>query len=53
VLREVLTFGADEREELLEELTLEADFVFGDELRETAGAERLEELLFGLIVDRF
>jgi hypothetical protein len=47
----LLTEGADEREELLEELTLEADFVFGAELRETAGADRLELLLFVLTAD--
>jgi hypothetical protein len=48
VLRDVLTFGTDCREEL----TLEADFVFGAELRETEGAGRLEVLLLGLTVDR-
>jgi hypothetical protein len=48
VLREELTFGTDCREEL----TLEADFVFGAELRETEGAGRLEVLLLGLTVDR-
>ncbi|MGC9355460.1 MAG: hypothetical protein ACP5D9_16545 [Mariniphaga sp.] len=51
VLRDELTFGADEREELLEELILEADFVSGAELRETAGTERLDVLLFDLTVD--
>lgn len=45
MLREELTLGADERDELLEEPTLEADFVFGAELRETEGAELLAELV--------
>lgn len=47
----LLTDGAEEREELFDELTLEADFVFGAELRETAGADRLELLLFVLTDD--